>query len=55
MTYVRPGLPGSPVTVEEYYDNFIGGKWLPPVSGQYLPNPAPATGEIFTSVAKSTP
>jgi aldehyde dehydrogenase len=55
MTYVRPGLPGSPVTVEEHYDNFIGGKWLPPVSGQYLPNPAPATGEIFTSVAKSTP
>ncbi len=54
MTYVRPGQPGSPVTVEERYDNFIGGKWLPPAGGQYMPNPAPATGEVFTEVARST-
>ena len=27
--YPAPGSPGSLVTVEERYDNFIGGKWLP--------------------------
>ena len=35
MKYVPPGLPGSIVSVEPRYENFIGGKWLAPTHGRY--------------------
>ena len=28
-TYAAPGEPGSPVELQERYDNFIGGEWVP--------------------------
>ena len=52
--YAPPGTPGSVVTVKPRYDNFIGGKWVAPVKGQYMPNVSPATGKVFCEVAKST-
>jgi aldehyde dehydrogenase len=36
------------------YDNFIGGKFVPPVGGQYFLNISPVVGEPFTEVARST-
>ena len=36
------------------YDNFIGGKWTPPVGGQYFDNITPITGEKICEVARST-
>jgi aldehyde dehydrogenase len=39
--------------IEPRYDNFIGGAWVPPTTGEYRGNPTPATGEIFTQVAYS--
>ena len=36
------------------YDNFIGGKWVAPVRGQYFENPSPIDGNTFTKVARST-
>jgi aldehyde dehydrogenase len=54
MTYAAPGTPTSPVQVEEKYENFIGGKWLPPVEGHYMTDLTPATGEPITQVASST-
>lgn len=30
MKYIPPGQAGSIVAVLPRYDNFIGGKWLPP-------------------------
>ncbi|MDA8267452.1 MAG: aldehyde dehydrogenase family protein [Actinomycetota bacterium] len=53
MRYTPPGLAGSQVTVEPRYDNFIGGKWLPPVEGRYFDDIAPITGQAFTQVARS--
>jgi aldehyde dehydrogenase len=53
MRYTAPGQSGSTVTVEDRYDNFIGGKWIPPVEGRYFDNYAPATGKVFTTIARS--
>lgn len=36
------------------YDNFIGGRWIPPVKGQYFENPTPVTGKPLCEVARST-
>ena len=52
--YAPPGTPGSVVTLKARYDNFIGGTWVAPVKGQYMPNLSPVTGKQFCEVAKST-
>src|SRR5262249_4917917 len=53
--YVTPGQPGSVVPVQPRYDNFIGGRWVAPVRGEYSENLSPATGQAFTQVPRSTP
>ncbi|HEX6553934.1 MAG TPA: aldehyde dehydrogenase family protein [Ktedonobacteraceae bacterium] len=53
-TYVRPGNPDSVVPVQPRYENFIGGRWVSPVNGEYTTNLSPATGEAFTQVPRST-
>jgi aldehyde dehydrogenase len=55
MKYVRPGQPGSIVSVEPRYDNFIDGKWVPPAQGNYRVNLSPATARPICEVADSTP
>ena len=52
--YAPPGQPGSIVSYKSRYDNFIGGKWVPPVRGQYFENPSPVTGQPFCEVPRST-
>jgi aldehyde dehydrogenase len=52
--YEAPGRPGSPVELQERYDNFIGGAWVPPSNGRYHANPTPVTGEPFCAVPAST-
>ncbi|MDI2128531.1 aldehyde dehydrogenase [Yinghuangia seranimata] len=54
MVYQRPGQPGSLVNFQDRYDNFIGGKQVPPVRGQYFPNVSPVTGQVYCEVARST-
>ena len=53
MRYPAPGEQASTVTVDSQYDNFIGGKWVPPVEGRYFDDFAPSSGEVFTRVARS--
>jgi len=55
MKYVPPGQPGSIVSVQPRYENFIGGKWLPPAAGKYRVNLSPATAKPICEVADSTP
>jgi len=55
MKYVPPGQPGSIVSVQPRYENFIGGKWLAPTRGRYRVDLAPATAGPITEVADSTP
>ena len=54
MIYANPNTDGAIVHFKEQYDNFIGGKWVPPVKGEYFDNTTPITGEVFTKVARST-
>ncbi len=52
-TYDAPGEAGSPVALEQRYDNFIGGRWIAPTTGEYRENLTPSTGEPFCEVAHS--
>jgi aldehyde dehydrogenase len=52
-TYAAPGEPGSPVELEDRYENFIGGAWVAPTTGEYRQNLTPSTGEPFCEVAHS--
>jgi aldehyde dehydrogenase len=52
-TYVVPGESGSPVELRERYENFIGGRWITPTTGEYRDNLTPSTGEPFCQVAHS--
>ena len=52
-TFAAPGEPGSPVELRERYENFIGGQWVAPATGEYRENVTPSTGEPFTEVAHS--
>jgi aldehyde dehydrogenase len=53
--FAAPGHPDSVVTIQDRYDNFIGGRWRPPADGEYRENVTPSTGEAFCEVASSTP
>ncbi|MEV7783075.1 aldehyde dehydrogenase family protein [Kitasatospora sp. NPDC088351] len=52
--YQPPGQPGSIIAYRPRYEHWIGGRWTPPVRGEYFENPSPVTGEIFTEVARGT-
>jgi aldehyde dehydrogenase len=54
MVFANPGTPEALVTFDPRYDNYIGGKWVPPVKGKYFENISPVTGEVFCEVARST-
>lgn len=54
MIYAAPGAPGAKFTYKASYDNFIGGKWIAPVKGQYFDVITPISGQVYTRVARST-
>jgi aldehyde dehydrogenase len=41
------------ISIQPRYDNFIGGKWVAPVDGQYFSNLSPITGQPLCEVARS--
>ena len=53
MRYANPNTKDSKVSFKEKYDNFIGGKWVAPVSGEYFEDISPVDGKVFAKVAKS--
>ena len=53
-TYAAPGAHDSPVELKSRYENFIGGHWVAPVSGEYSENLTPVTGKPFTEVPRSS-
>ncbi|MDO6707349.1 aldehyde dehydrogenase family protein [Photobacterium sp. 1_MG-2023] len=53
MIYAQPGTPESIVKFKSHYDNFIGGKWVKPVTGQYFDNVSPVNGMAYCQVARS--
>lgn len=54
MIYAYPGTPGATIQYAHHYDNFIGGKWVPPVKGQYFDVITPISGMPYTRAARSS-
>ena len=54
MIYASPGTPGAKIAYQAQYNNFIGGKWVAPVKGQYFEVITPISGRPYTKVARST-
>ena len=52
MLYAAPGTPGAKVAFKPQYENFINGKFVPPLKGQYFDVITPISG-AFTSGPKS--
>ncbi|WP_044338105.1 aldehyde dehydrogenase [Rossellomorea aquimaris] len=53
MLYNNPNTEGSLVQFKDQYENFIGGEYVPPASGEYFENVSPVTGKVFTKIARS--
>ncbi len=54
MIYAAPGTAGAKIAFKARYDNFIGGKWVAPVKGQYFDVITPINGKPYTQAARST-
>jgi len=54
MLYIPPNQPDSKVQFKPRYENFIGGKWVAPVNGQYFDNLSPVNGQPFCQVPRSS-
>ena len=54
MIYAFPGQSGAKVQYKSKYDNFIGGKWVAPVKGEYFDVLTPITGKAYTKAARSS-
>jgi aldehyde dehydrogenase len=52
-TALHPGKLSETVSFRPRYGNFIGGKWVEPVSGQYFENITPVTGKVFCEIPRS--
>jgi aldehyde dehydrogenase len=53
MLYAAPGTAGAKINYKARYDNFIGGKWVAPIKGQYFDVINPANGKPYTKAARS--
>ena len=53
MLYANPNTPGAKVEFKVSYDNFINGKFVPPLNGRYFDVITPITGRPFTRAARS--
>ena len=53
MTYAAPGTDGAKIAYKARYDNFIGGRFVPPVDGQYFDVVTPINGKVYTQAARS--
>ena len=52
--YAAPGAAGAKIAYKAQYNNFIGGKWVAPVKGEYFDVITPTTGKVYTKAARST-
>ncbi len=50
---LNPATGDHPLQLRKQYDNYIGGRWIAPQSGQYFDNITPVTGEVLCKIARS--
>ncbi len=53
MTSLQPATHSFPVQLRKRYDNYIGGAWIAPSSGEYFENVTPVTGQVLCEIARS--
>ncbi|MFY2507366.1 aldehyde dehydrogenase family protein [Vibrio pectenicida] len=53
MIYAQPSSPDSLIEFKTHYDNYIGGEWVKPQSGEYFDNISPVNGQSYCQVARS--
>ena len=53
MLYANPNTAGAKVDFKPAYDNFINGKFVAPLEGQYFDVISPINGKPFTKAARS--
>ncbi|WP_283745728.1 aldehyde dehydrogenase family protein [Sideroxydans sp. CL21] len=53
MIYAAPGSAGAKIVYKKQYDNFIGGKWVAPLKGEYFDVISPINGKPYTKAARS--
>lgn len=53
MRYVHPGKPGALVSFKSAYGNFIDGKFVEPLSGEYFMNTSPVDGSNIAQFPRS--
>ncbi|MDD5056344.1 MAG: aldehyde dehydrogenase [Sideroxydans sp.] len=53
MIYAAPGTAGAKINFKKQYANFIGGKWVAPVKGEYFDVITPISGKPYTQAARS--
>ena len=54
MIYASPGQVGAKLDFKSKYENYIGGKWIPPIKGEYFDVITPISGKVFTKAARSS-
>ena len=54
MQHVAMDKLNAKQVIKPRYENFIGGKWVAPVRGQYFQNITPITGQNVCEIARST-
>jgi aldehyde dehydrogenase len=54
MQHVAMDKLNAKQVIKPKYDNYIGGKWVAPVRGQYFSNITPITGQHVCDIARST-
>ena len=52
--YATPGAAGAKVAFKTRYDNFINGRFVAPVEGQYFDVITPVSGKVYTQAARSS-
>jgi len=52
-TALHPGKLSETASFRPRYGNYIGGRWVEPVSGQYFENVTPVTGKVFCEIPRS--
>ena len=53
MRYAHPGSEGAVVSFKSRYGNFINGKFVEPVNGQYFTNLSPVNGQPIAEFPRS--
>ena len=54
MIYANPGSEGAVINFKAKYENFIGGKWVAPVKGEYFTNTSPTNGKDICKIPRSS-